>query len=119
MDQPEHSTGRFDLLHARFGTRLYTDISVRAGQARKPYNPEHYAKGASEQEGRIGRPVRRSGRFDLPDELAPMVQPTLVVPVPRDIPTEGGTSRWGPHSSTKGSTRAHPLRMRACPCPCV
>lgn len=37
--------------------------------------------------------MRRSGRFDLPGELAPIVQPALVVPVPRDIPTEGGTSR--------------------------
>ena len=37
--------------------------------------------------------MRRTGRFDLPGELAPIVQPALVVPVPRDIPTEGGTSR--------------------------
>ena len=37
--------------------------------------------------------MRRCGRFDLPGELAPIVRPALVVPVPRDIPTEGGTSR--------------------------
>ena len=37
--------------------------------------------------------MRRTGRFDLPGELAPTVQPAIVVPVPRDIPTEGGTSR--------------------------
>lgn len=43
--------------------------------------------------------MRRTGRFDLPGELAPIVQPALVVPVPRDIPTEGGTSRCASHSA--------------------
>ena len=62
----------------------------------------------------------RSGRFDLPADLAKMALPALVVPVPPDIPTEGGTSRCasectcGPFESI-----IHDLVSRSGSCQCL
>ncbi len=53
---------------------------------------------------------KAGSRFRLPSELMPLAQPAIVVPVPPEIPTQGGTSRCGGGVSAHARAPVHGMR---------